>query len=268
VNMDMKYQKLKEILRDMGSTVIAFSGGVDSTLLIKIAYEVLGNKAIAVTVTSPFHPDWELQESKKLAAAIGIKQVFLSKDLKDERLKKNPVDRCYICKKDIFQKMILYAKKNGYAYVIDGTNDDDLFDYRPGMRALNELKIRSPLWEAKMTKNEIRLLSKKFKLDTWNKPPYACLLTRIPYGREIKVEDLEQIESAETYLLKLGFKQVRVRVQDNIARIELGRQEFHKIFNEILINKINKAFKSIGFQYVTLDLEGYKMGSLNRNIEG
>ncbi len=183
-----------------------------------------------------------------------------------EEIRFNPEDRCYICKKGVFTKIKELAKEKGVKYIVDGTNLDDTKDYRPGMRALKELDVKSPLLENSINKEEIRILSKKLGLETWNKPAYACLLSRIPYNQEIKEEDLSRIEKAEVYMMKLGFRAVRVRSHGDLARIEVPQKERTKIFNEITLDNISKKFKELGFKYVTVDAEGYKMGSLNASI--
>ncbi|MFZ5968554.1 MAG: ATP-dependent sacrificial sulfur transferase LarE [Bacillota bacterium] len=263
-----KYEELKKILRDMERVVVAFSGGVDSTFLVKAAYDVLGEKVTAATITSPFHAAWEIEEAKKIAEDIGIKHTIITKGLENEELRMNPQDRCYICKKEVFGEIKRYAESIGCQFVADGSNYDDTFDYRPGMKALKELGIRSPLLEAGLLKEEIRTLSRELELPTWDKPAFACLLTRIPYGQEIKEEDLHKIEKTEAYLMQLGFRQFRVRFHGPIARIELEKKEMEKIFDLGLMSKINDYGKQIGFQYVTLDLEGYKTGRMNEGLKG
>lgn len=264
--MQKKYNRLVEIIKDMESVVVAFSGGVDSTLLLKVAQDTLGDRVIAVTITSPFHAKWEETEARELAVKIGAKHIMLPKTLENGALKYNPVNRCYLCKKDVFSDIQDYAARNGYQWVADGTNQDDAADYRPGMQALRELNIRSPLLEAGMTKQEIRELSEKMGLTTWDKPPYACLLTRIPYGQEIKEEDLQRVDQAESYLMSLGFRQVRVRLHGNMGRIEIAKEEFAQMLQVEKIEQINQAFNALGFQYTALDLEGYRTGKMNDGI--
>ena len=266
--MQKKYDQLVQILRKMESVVVAFSGGVDSTFLLKVAQDILGDRAVALTVTSPFHAKWEEAEAKELAVGIGAKHIMLPKGLENEALKNNPINRCYLCKKEVFGDIQSYAINNGYKWVADGTNQDDTSDYRPGMQALRELNVRSPLLEAGMTKQEIRTLSEKMGLSTWNKPPYACLLTRIPYGQEIKEEDLRRIDQAESYLMDLGFRQVRVRLHGNMGRIEIAKEEFSKMLQLEKLEQINETFRKLGFQYASLDLEGYRTGKMNDEIEG
>ncbi|AOT71283.1 ATP-dependent sacrificial sulfur transferase LarE [Geosporobacter ferrireducens] len=266
--MQNKYDQLVEILKEMKSVVVAFSGGVDSTFLLKAAQDTLGDRAIAITVTSPFHAKWEEAEAKELAARMGVKHIMLPKRLENEALRNNPVNRCYLCKKEVFGDIQQYAVNNGYKWVVDGTNQDDTADYRPGMQALKELNVRSPLLEAGMTKGDIRKLSEAMGLSTWNKPPYACLLTRIPYGQEIKEEDLRRIDDAESYLMDLGFRQVRVRLHGNMGRIEIAKEEFPEILHLEKLEQINQRFRDLGFQYTSLDLEGYRMGKMNDEIEG
>lgn len=263
---NQKYTKLLEYLKELGSVVIAFSGGVDSTFLLKAAKEALGDKAVAVTIVSPYIPNWEIEEAKDIVAELGIKHEFIEISIMDE-IKFNPDNRCYLCKKFIFTKIKEFANKNGYNYVLDGTNLDDIKDYRPGLVALRELEIKSPLLENKLTKQEIRQLSKELGLQTWKKPAYACLLSRIPYGNEIKVEELERIERAEKYLMSIGFEGIRVRCHSDLARIEVQREQRHKLFNEELLDSISAKLKEYGFRYVALDMEGYRVGSLNQSIK-
>lgn len=261
-----KYTKLLDYLKELESAVIAFSGGVDSTFLLKAAKEALGEKVAAVTVVSPYIPKWEVEEAKEIVAEFAIKHEFIEASIMDE-IKFNPDNRCYLCKKSIFTRIKEFASENRYNYVLDGTNLDDTKDYRPGLVALRELEIKSPLLENKLTKQEIRELSKELGLQTWKKPPYACLLSRIPYGNEIKIEELERIEKAEKYLMSIGFEGVRVRCHSDLARIEVQREERHKLFNEELLDSISAELKKYGFKYVSLDMEGYRVGSMNQSIK-
>lgn len=261
-----KYKELINYLKKLGSVAVAFSGGVDSTLLLKASKEALGDKAISITVVSPYMPKWEIQEAKELVDKIGIQSYFIEVPMLEE-IRANPKDRCYICKKAVFSKIKEFAKEKQVKYIIDGTNADDTKDYRPGMRALKELEVKSPLLESSLNKEEIRILSKELGLETWDKPAYACLLSRIPYDQEIKEEDLYRIEKSEVYMMELGFRAVRVRSHGDLARIEIPKSERKKLFNEWLLDRISEKLKSLGFKYVTLELEGYKMGSLNEQIE-
>ncbi len=210
MDVNNKYDNLINYLKGLQSVAVAFSGGVDSTLLLKAAKDALGDKAISITVVSPYIPKWEIKEAKELAEDIGIKSYFIEVPMLEE-IRFNPEDRCYKCKKSVFNKIKDLAKEQGIKYIVDGTNADDTKDYRPGMKALKELEVKSPLLENFINKEEIRILSKDLKLDTWDKPAYACLLSRIPYNQEIKKEDLNRIEKAEIYMMKLGFRAVRVR---------------------------------------------------------
>lgn len=260
-----KYTNLIAYLKKLDKVVLAFSGGVDSTFLLKAAKEALGNNMKAVTILSPYIPKWEVEEAKTLVKALKVKHEMIEVPIIDA-IKDNPEDRCYLCKKAIFSMIQDLAKKEGYHYVIDGTNFDDIGDYRPGLKALGELEVKSPLLECQLTKNDIRELSKELGLNTWDKPPYACLLTRIPYGNELKVEDFEKIEEAEKYMMNIGFRAVRVRCHGNLARIEVNKEDRVKLFDETMLDNIASKLKEIGFKYITMDLEGYRIGSFNETM--
>lgn len=260
-----KYITLINYLKKLEKVVLAFSGGVDSTFLLKAAREALGDNMKAVTILSPYIPKWEVREAKQLANELGVDYEIIEVPIIDE-IRNNPENRCYLCKKAVFNRIHNIAKTQGYNYVIDGTNLDDMGDYRPGLKALKELNVKSPLLECKLTKKDIRSLSKELGLKTWDKPSYACLLTRIPYGDELKVEDFEKIEEAEKYMMKIGFRAVRVRCHGNLARIEVDRKDRARLFDEKLMDDISSKFKEVGFKYVTLDMQGYRVGSLNEVI--
>lgn len=263
-----KYEKLKNYIKSLGSLAVAYSGGVDSTFLVKVAYDVLGDRVIAVTATSSTYPKRELNDAITFIKQIGAKHIVIeSEELEIEGFNKNPVDRCYYCKKELFEKIWKVAKAHGIEYVADGSNFDDLNDFRPGMKAACELNVVSPLKVAGLTKEDIRKLSKELGLPTWDKPAFACLSSRIPYGERITKEKLSMIEKAEEYLLGLGFKQVRVRYhQDKFARIEIGKDEMEKFLNINVIESVRNKFKELGFLYVTLDLDGYRTGSMNLSL--
>ena len=259
-----KYQLLKDNMKRRGSAAIAFSGGVDSTFLVKVAHEVLGDKMIAITATSSTYPERELQEAIKYAKDMKVKHLIISSEELDiEGFASNPKNRCYYCKKELFTKIHAVAKENGVEYVFDGSNIDDDGDYRPGMLAARELEVISPLKEAKLTKEDVRELSKELDLPTWDKPAFACLSSRFPYGNKITAPKLKMVEEAEQFLLDLGIRQVRVRHHEEIARIEVSPGERAKFFNLEVMDKIGERFRIIGYTYVTLDILGYRTGSMN-----
>lgn len=262
---DKKYVNLINCLKSMKKVILAFSGGVDSTFLLKAAKEALGDNVKAVTIQSPYILKWEIEEAKQLSLELDIDHEIIEVPIIDD-IKKNPKDRCYLCKKAVFSMIASMAEKQGYNYVIDGTNFDDMGDYRPGLRALRELNIKSPLLECELTKQEIRSFSKELGLKTWNKPSYACLLTRIPYGNELKVEDFIKIQNAEKYMMSIGFKAARVRCHGDLARIEVEKDYIGQLFHGTTLDNISKELKKIGFKYVTLDLDGYRMGSFNETL--
>ncbi len=250
------------MLRNIQSCVIAYSGGVDSTFLIKVAHDVLGDNALAVTATSSTYPKKELHEAKQFAKTIGIPHVVIrSEELDIKKFTDNPADRCYYCKRELFRKLRAIAKDHQFNEVLDGSNADDVFDYRPGGKARAELGVLSPLKDVGLTKQEIRYLSRSLHLRTSEKPSFACLASRFPYGMKITKERLKQVESAEEFLFSFGISQCRVRYHDTIARIEVPSGDMKKIFTHA--NRIVKRFKELGFIYVTLDLEGYRTGSMN-----
>jgi len=264
MNLQEKFQLLKDIIKKRGSAAIAFSGGVDSTFLIKVAHEVLGDKLIAVTATSSTYPERELKEAIKYASDMGVKHIIISsEELEIEGFASNPKNRCYYCKKELFTKIKKVAIENGVEYVFDGSNLDDIGDYRPGMQAAKELEVVSPIKEAGLTKADIRELSKELGLPTWNKPSFACLSSRFPYGNKITLPKLRMVDRAEQFLLDMGIRQVRVRHHGEIARIEVSPEEREQFFSVEIMDKIGTEFKKIGFTYVTFDMLGYRTGSMN-----
>jgi len=262
-----KYQLLKDIIMKRESAAIAFSGGVDSTFLIRVAKEVLGDKLIAVTATSSTYPERELNEAIRYAEDIKVKHIIISsEELEIEGFAMNPKNRCYFCKKELYTKINNVALENGMNSVFDGSNIDDTGDYRPGMQAAKELDVVSPLIEAGLTKNDIRELSKELGLPTWNKPSFACLSSRFPYGNKITLSKLTMVDKAEQILLDMGITQVRVRHHGEIARIEVEPSEREKFFDMEIMNRIGNELKKIGFTYVTLDMLGYRTGSMNETL--
>lgn len=268
MDIQEKYRRLQQNLQKLGSAAVAFSSGVDSTFLLKAAYDTLGDRVIAVTASSSSFPGRELAEAKRFCEENGIRQmIFKSGELEMEEFRQNPPNRCYICKHALFEKIREIAKENHMEYVIEGSNTDDEGDYRPGMQAIKELGIKSPLREAQLSKAEIRELSKQMGLPTWDKPSFACLASRFVYGETIDERKLGMVGQAEQFLLDLGFRQVRVRLHGNMARIEVLPEELQRIAEPEMREKIAFRFKAYGFTYVTLDLMGYRTGSMNETLQ-
>ncbi|MFP3041094.1 ATP-dependent sacrificial sulfur transferase LarE [Treponema primitia] len=264
--LDKKYRDLLAMIAEKASVAVAFSGGVDSSFLCHAAAAALGSKAIAITVVSPMLPKSEIDCAAMVARKVEIEHILIEESEIDAEVAENSKERCYFCKKIEFSNILDEAKKRGINTVLDGSNMDDLGDYRPGLKALEELQIFSPLRAAGLTKQDIRDLSKRFDLPTWDKPAFACLASRIPYGERIDREKLSRVEKAEDYLREAGFRQFRVRSHGDIARIEVSPEERRRFFDENLLDSISKSLKSYGFLYVSLELEGYVMGNLNRAI--
>ena len=264
--IDEKYRRLVELIAGRGAVAVAFSGGVDSSFLCHAAVEALGKRAVAVTIVSPLLPKSEVDGARSVARQIGIEHIFIEETGIDEEVAANPRDRCYFCKKLEFGAIMEEAGKRGIAAVLDGSNVDDTGDYRPGLKALAELGVQSPLREAGLGKAEIRELSRRFGLPTWNKPAFACLASRIPYGERIDPEKLARIEKAEEVLKAAGFGQFRVRSHGDIARIEVAPEERRRFFDEALLDRLARSIKDCGFLYAAFELEGYVMGSLNRSL--
>ena len=267
--IEEKYRALQEYLRALGSVAVAFSGGVDSTFLLRVAHDVLGKRAIAVTASSCSFPERELKEAQAFCRENGIEHVVCrSEELDIEGFRKNPTNRCYLCKRELFGKIWSIARERGIAAVAEGSNLDDEGDYRPGLIAVRELGVKSPLRAAGLNKADVRALSKELGLPTWSKQSFACLSSRFVYGETISEEKLRMVDAAEQYLLDLGFHQLRVRIHGDVARIELLPAEFGRFMEENVRLKVHARLKELGFHYVTLDLLGYRTGSMNEVLSG
>ncbi|HUH65154.1 MAG TPA: ATP-dependent sacrificial sulfur transferase LarE [Syntrophales bacterium] len=266
--LSAKLASLEKMLSDMQSILIAYSGGTDSTFLLKVAAKVLGDRAVAVTASSETYTAQELRDAKKHAEEIGAQHVIVhTNELEDPQFAANPPDRCYYCKKELFSKLTELKKRHGLNYIVDGSTVDDEKDFRPGMRAVVEFGVRSPLKDAGFMKDDIRKLSKEMNLPTWDKPPLPCLSTRFPYGTEITKEKVARVARAEEFLSGFGIRQLRVRDHGNIARIEVTHADMPIFIDEGISKLIAEKLKSLGYAYVTLDVEGYRMGSMNEPLK-
>ncbi len=264
--LQKKYDNLISYLGELDNIAVAFSGGVDSVLLLHAAKEALGENVLALTINSPYIPDWEIAEAREFTSGRGIEHRVVDVPV-PEQIKNNPEDRCYLCKSFLFTLLKEFSKQHGFTNLADGTNFDDTKDHRPGMKALHELKVLSPLLENRFTKKDIREVSREMGLYTWEKPAYACLLTRIPYNTSIEEQLLRKIEKAETYLIGLGIRAIRVRAHGDLARIETEPKYIEKIFSEGHMKNISKQLRRYGFKYVTLDLDGYRTGGIGEIIK-
>ncbi|MCH5251945.1 MAG: ATP-dependent sacrificial sulfur transferase LarE [Lachnospiraceae bacterium] len=263
-----KLVRLKDYLKELGSVAIAFSSGVDSTFLLKVAHDTLGDNVIAVTARSCSFPQRELEEAKAFCEKEKIRHFICeSEELKIDGFRDNPPNRCYLCKRELFEKIKKIAKEQNVNYIAEGSNMDDNGDYRPGLIAVAELKVTSPLRKVELYKEEIRELSKELGLSTWEKQSFACLSSRFAYGERITEEKLTMVDRAEQLLLDKGFHQIRVRIHDKMARIEVMPEEFEKLMEEETREEIVSKFKAFGFTYVSMDLSGYRMGSMNETLK-
>lgn len=263
-----KLTNLEEYIRRLGSLAVGFSGGVDSSFLLAVAHEVLGDRVIAVTGADASVPEREVNEAKAFCAERGIRHIICKVNpLEEEGYRNNGPDRCYFCKHGIFSEVKKIADESGISYMAEGSNIDDIGDYRPGLRAAAELSVKSPLREAGLNKSDVRLISKAMGLPTWSKPAYACLASRFVYGEEITEEKLRMIDLAEQFLIEHGFLEERVRLHGKIARIEVPPSDIPRLASDEIRDMVYEEFRAIGFQFITLDLKGYRMGSMNATLQ-
>ena len=265
--LDAKLARMRAIFAPMRSVIVAFSGGVDSTFVLKVAFETIGDKVLALTTTSPTMPDEDRESALAMARVIGARHLIVeSNELEIPGYSANPINRCYLCKHNLFTVCEAKAAELGIDNIVDGLNLDDLHDYRPGMQAASEKRVRHPLVEAELSKAEIRELSRTMELPTWDRPASPCLSSRFPYGTEITVEGLEKVAAGERLLHAMGFKVARVRFHGEVARLELERSEIARIFETQIRDTVEREFKKIGFRFVAIDLKGFRSGSLNEGV--
>jgi uncharacterized protein len=265
--LDTKLDRMREIFAPMRSVIVAFSGGVDSTFVLKVAYDTIGDRVLALTTTSPTMPDEDRESALAMAQVIGARHLIVeSNELEIPGYSANPLNRCYLCKHNLFTVCEAKAAELGIDNIVDGLNLDDLHDYRPGMQAASEKRVRHPLVEAELSKAEIRELSRAMRLPTWDRPASPCLSSRFPYGTEITVEGLAKVAAGERILHAMGFKVARVRFHGEVARLELERSEMERIFETQIRDAVDREFKKIGFRFVAIDLKGFRSGSLNEGV--
>ena len=266
--MDAKFQRLTQLLGESERLLVAFSAGVDSTFLLKAAHMAIGARAIALTAASPTVPPGELDAAKNFAKSLGCRHIVLdSHELTNPSFSQNPVNRCFFCKDELYRISRAEADRLGIETIVDGTNLDDLKDHRPGLKAADEWGVRHPLVEAEMTKDEIRRYSRELSLPTWDKPSSPCLSSRFPYGTEINLDRLKQVGNCEVFMKQLGFREFRVRYHGDLARIEVSQNEIDRLFDKSIREAIVKKFKEVGFKFISLDLQGFRSGSLNETLQ-